>query len=163
MNYLSIFICWHTAPMQHITSWWRHQMETFAALLDLCAGNSPVSGEFPSQRPVTRSFDVLFDIGLKKRLSKQLKRRWFETPSRSLWRHRNVAADFQVLFAAAVYFIPMEIFGRFVWYICFEELNEYIKLTRLSYLQAGDIFRMPKYKEPNTNTRYIFVVNWRSN
>ena len=30
--------------------WWRHQMETFSALLALCAGNSPVSGEFPSQK-----------------------------------------------------------------------------------------------------------------
>ena len=36
-------------------------METFSALLALCAGNSPVSGEFPAQRPVTRSFDVFFD------------------------------------------------------------------------------------------------------
>ena len=40
--------------------WWRHQMETFSALLALCVGNSPVSGEFPTQRPVTRSFDVFF-------------------------------------------------------------------------------------------------------
>ena len=39
-------------------SLWRHQMEAFSALLALCAGNSPVTGEFPSQRPVTRSFDV---------------------------------------------------------------------------------------------------------
>ena len=37
---------------------WRHQMETFAALLVLCTGNSPVTGEFPAQRPVTRSFDT---------------------------------------------------------------------------------------------------------
>ena len=36
-------------------AWWRHQMETFSALLALCAGNSPVTGEFPSQRPVTKS------------------------------------------------------------------------------------------------------------
>ena len=34
-------------------SWWRHQMETFSALLAICAGNSPISGEFPAQRPVT--------------------------------------------------------------------------------------------------------------
>ena len=40
--------------------WWRHQMETSSALLSLCAGNSPVTGEFPSKRLVTRSFDVLF-------------------------------------------------------------------------------------------------------
>ena len=49
-------------------------METFSVLLALCAGNSPVSGEFPLQRPVTRSFDVFFDlrhelIGFRSRFS----------------------------------------------------------------------------------------------
>ena len=70
-------------------TWWRHQMETFSALLAICAGNSPVPGEFPTQRPVTRSFDVYFDLRLNKRLSKQSWGWWFETPLRSLWRHRN--------------------------------------------------------------------------
>ena len=42
-------------------SWWRHQMETSSALLAICAGNSPVPGEFTTQRPVTRSFDVFFN------------------------------------------------------------------------------------------------------
>ena len=70
-------------------SWWRHQMETFSALLALYAGNSPVSGEFPSQRPVTRSFDGFFYLRLNKRLSKQSWGWWFETPSRSLWRRCN--------------------------------------------------------------------------
>ena len=42
-------------------AWWRHQMETFSALLALCAGNSPITGEFPAQWPVTRSFDAFFD------------------------------------------------------------------------------------------------------
>ena len=51
--------------------WWRHQMETISALLAICAGNSPASGEFPAQRPVTRSFDIFFDLRLNKRLSKQ--------------------------------------------------------------------------------------------
>ena len=37
-------------------------METFYALLVICAGNSAVTGEFPTQRPVTRSFDVFFDL-----------------------------------------------------------------------------------------------------
>ena len=60
-----------------------------SALLALCVGNSPVTGEFPTQRPVTRSFDVSFDLRLNKRLSKQSWRRWFETPSRSSWRHWN--------------------------------------------------------------------------
>ena len=64
-------------------------METFSALLAPCAGNSPVPGEFPSQRPVTRSLDIFFDLSLNKRLSKRSRRRWFETPSRSLWRHCN--------------------------------------------------------------------------
>ena len=45
-------------------SWWRHQMETFCASLALCAGNSPVTGEFSSQRPVARSFDVFLDLRL---------------------------------------------------------------------------------------------------
>ena len=53
------------------------------------AENSLVTGEFPSQRPVTRSFDVFFDLCLNKRLSKQPRHRWFETPSRSRWRHCN--------------------------------------------------------------------------
>ena len=47
-------------------------METFSALLALCVGNSPVTGEFPLQRPVTRIFDVFFDARLNKRLSKQI-------------------------------------------------------------------------------------------
>ena len=44
----------------------------------------------PTQRPVTRSFDVVFDLRLNKRLSKQSKGWWFETPSRPIWHHRNV-------------------------------------------------------------------------
>ena len=72
-----------------IISWWGHQMETFSALLAICAGNSPVHGEFPAQRPVTRSFDVFFDLRLNKRLSKQSWGWWFETLSRPLWRHCN--------------------------------------------------------------------------
>ena len=53
-------------------TWWRHQMETFSALLAICAGNSTVPGEVPTQGPVTRSFDVFFDLRPNKRLSKQL-------------------------------------------------------------------------------------------
>ena len=57
-----------TRPMP--ISWWRHQIEAFSALLAICAGNSPVPGEFPAQRPVTRSFDVFFDLHQNKQLSK---------------------------------------------------------------------------------------------
>ena len=70
-------------------SLWRHQMGTFSALVVLCAGNSPVAGEFTSQRPVTRSFDVFFDLRPNKRFSKQSWGWRFETPSRSSWRHCN--------------------------------------------------------------------------
>ena len=43
-------------------TWWRHQMETYFALLAICAGNSPVPGDFPAQRPVTRSVYIFFDL-----------------------------------------------------------------------------------------------------
>ena len=69
--------------------WWRHQMKTFSALLAICAGNSPVPGEFPAQRPVTRGFDVFSDLRLNKRLSKQSWGWWLETLSCSLWRQSN--------------------------------------------------------------------------
>ena len=46
-------------------------------------------GEFPTQRPVTQSFGVFFELRLNKRLSKQSWGWWSETPSRSLWRHCN--------------------------------------------------------------------------
>ena len=80
---------WEAALM--LWSWWRHQMETFPALLVLCAANSPVTGEFSSQRPVTQSFDVFFDLRLNRWLNEQSSRRWFETPSCSLLRHCKYA------------------------------------------------------------------------
>ena len=72
-------------PMQ---AWWRHQMETFSALLAFCAGNSPVTSEFP-QRPVTRNFDVFFDLRQNKRSSKRSWGWWFETTLHSLWSDCN--------------------------------------------------------------------------
>ena len=59
------------SDLSQIARWWRHQMKTFSALLDLCVGNSRVTGDFPSKRPVKR------------------RRWWFETLSRLLWRHCN--------------------------------------------------------------------------
>ena len=77
------------SAQRYSQTWWRHQMETFSALLAICAGNSPVPGEFPTQGPVTRSFDVYFDMRPNKRLSKQWWGWWFETQSCPLWCHRN--------------------------------------------------------------------------
>ena len=76
-------------PTKHRIAWWRHQMETFSPLLAICAGNSPVTAEFPTQRPMTRSFDVFFDLRLNKRLGQQSWGWWFETLSRPLWSHCN--------------------------------------------------------------------------
>ena len=81
-------------------TWWRHQMETFSALLAICAGNSPVPGEFPTQRLVTRSFDVYFDLRPNKWMSKQSWGWWFETLSCSLWRQRNDQSKYDMKFKA---------------------------------------------------------------
>ena len=70
-------------------TWCRHQMETFSAFLAICAGISPVTGEFPTQRPVMRGYAVFFDLCLDKRFSKQSWGYGFDTPSRPLWRHCN--------------------------------------------------------------------------
>ena len=70
-------------------SWWHHRMETLSALLAICAGNSPVTGEFPAQWTVTRSFDIFFDLRLNKRFNKQSRDWWFETSSGPFWRHCN--------------------------------------------------------------------------
>ena len=91
---------------------WRHQMETFSALLAISAGNSPVPGEFPTQRPVTLSFDVFFDLRLNKRLSKQLWGWWFESQSSSLWRNRdafnyNICTRCSSRYCGLVYHVPM--------------------------------------------------------
>ena len=62
---------WSGKQMQHVWTWWLHQMETCSTVLSFCARNSPVTGEFPTQRPVTWSFDVFFDLRPNQQLSKQ--------------------------------------------------------------------------------------------
>ena len=80
--------------MKRVTHiWWRHQMETFSVLLAICSKNLPVTGEFPTQRLVTRSFDVFFYLCLTKRVSKQSRGWWFETPPRLSRRHHNENLD----------------------------------------------------------------------
>ena len=74
------------------TSWWRHQMETFSALLALCAGNSPVPGNSPHKGQWRGALMFFFYLRLNKRLSKQSIAWWFETLSRPLWRHCNVVS-----------------------------------------------------------------------
>ena len=87
-------------------SWWRHGIETYPRCWDFVRGIQSTGG-FPSQRPVTRSFDVFFHLRLNKRLSKQSRRLWFETPSRSLWRHCNGCFWCVLLFRSAIWNHPM--------------------------------------------------------
>ena len=87
-------IFWHIAEHCRIT--WPHSdviaWKHFPCYWSFVrAENSPVTGEFPTQRPVTRSFDAFCDLRLNKRLSKQSWGWWFETPSCPLWRHCNAA------------------------------------------------------------------------
>ena len=84
----SFRIVWNKANMMTSSN------GTFSALLAHCEGNPSVTGNFPSQRPLTRNFVVFFDLRLNKRLSKQSRRRWFETPSRSLWRRCNEVGSY---------------------------------------------------------------------
>ena len=65
----------------------------FFRVTDPLCGEFTGTGEFPAQRPVTRSFDVFFDLPPNKHLSKQSWGWWFETLSRPLWRHRNVLKE----------------------------------------------------------------------
>ena len=78
-------------PIAVFFTLWRHQMETFSALLALCAGNSSVTGEFSSKRASNGGFGVFCDVSLNKRLNKQPSRWWFEIPVCSLWRYCNVS------------------------------------------------------------------------
>ena len=71
--YLPVKLGWHVLPI--VTS---SNGNIFRVTGPLC-GDSPATGEFPSQRQVTRSFDVLIDLRPNKRLSKHSKRWWFET------------------------------------------------------------------------------------
>ena len=101
----------HDLAVRH--PWWRHQMEAFSALLAICAGNSPVNGESTAQRPVTRSFDVFFDLRLNKRLSKQSWGWWFETLSRPLWRHCNALVPMYCTFKKKCHLIHYTVHSQY--------------------------------------------------
>ena len=95
----------------------------------LC-GISPVTGEFPAQRPMTRSFDVFFDLCLNERLSKQWRGWWFETPSCPLLRHCN--GNHHQLKCTAPYFV-------FTWAL----LRRPITSTSAWAIQLSADFSMP--------------------
>ena len=133
-------------------SWRRHQMGTFSVLLTLCVGNSPVPGEFLSQRSVTRSFDVFFDLRQNKRLSKPSRRQWFDTQSRSLWCNCNE----HIIKRCHFLFLP----------IFLENENDSIatahgNFTYLLYCQLRfiwDTFTSPNEHKNNRNTNNFILM-----
>ena len=89
------------------------QVLTFSALLALCARNSLVTGEFPSQKPVTRSFAVFFYLRLNKWLSKQSWGWWFKMPSCSLWPHCNEKRCYSRLLGMELHFFLHQAINEF--------------------------------------------------
>ena len=120
-------------------------METFSALLGIYAGNSPVPGEFPAQRPVTRSFDVFFDLRLDKRLSNQSWGWWFETLPRPLWRHSDVWVQlFMLLLVICI--APNEIYSFWINLAWCPFINETSHVTVL--------ISIPRNYVDDSNPRY---------
>ena len=114
-------------PWQRLLPWWRHKMETFSALLASCEGNPPVTGGFPSQGSVTRNFDVLFDLRLHKRFSKQWRPWWFETPSLSLWRRDNALMS---LPSTAENIVFLLISGKYCYFHCSCRMSSWLIILR---------------------------------
>ena len=114
-------------------------METFSSLQAICVGNSAVPGEFPAQRPVTRRFDVFFDLCLNKRMSKQPLGWWFEMPLCPLWRRFNdsiwvVLSQKQVSRAGTSNYIPQYLWDVITcpcpWYLLLAQHSSYIQTAK---------------------------------
>ena len=114
----------------------RRQMEKKSALLDHCEGN-------PRKMQMTQSFDVFFGLRLNKRLSKQLRRRWFETPLRPSWRPCN-ELQYTVVSKSTVYAYIRFWFNR-RW------LQSYYDLSVHSYVNVFILANI---------TRVIYIDNW---
>ena len=89
-------IVWKMSPFCWTVSAWRKIMMTSSngnIFRVTGEGNSPVTDEFPSQRQVTKSVVVFFDM---RQLSKPSRCQLFKTPSCSLWRQCNGCAKLAV-------------------------------------------------------------------
>ena len=105
---MNIFLCniffmitsWYSLQMQRGVffllvaqrrfSWWRHQMETFSAILALCAGTLPVQVDSPHKAQWRGALMVSFICTWINNWVKKTRGWWFETPPWSLWRQCNV-------------------------------------------------------------------------
>ena len=112
----------------------------FRVTVPLC-GDFTRPCEFPTQSPVTRSFDVFFDMRLNKRLSKQPWGWWFETPWWSLWRHSNdiTPNDFRT---------PSKTWTRGFCLLTWSSLylNHQCTATKLSFKSANYTYRSTTYQ-----------------
>ena len=101
-HYRSPDLCDQMASLHHNELTWCRYIVTHCGLVMMTSSNGNIfrvtgplcgeftgPGEFPAQRPVTRNFDVFFDLRPNKRLSTQPWGWWFETPSWSLWHQCN--------------------------------------------------------------------------
>ena len=81
------------------------EMQTCSALLNFCEWITPVT---------SRSFDVFFDLRPNKRLSKQSRRRCFDTLSRSSWRHCEDYSPISLVLNNTCMAIAAAVLGTFV-------------------------------------------------
>ena len=77
----------HQFVSHHFLPWWHHPMERFSALLTFCEGNPPVTRWFPLTKASDTELWCFLWSAPEQTFGEQSRRRWFETPSRSLWRH----------------------------------------------------------------------------
>ena len=127
---------------------------------DLWCGEFTVTDEFPAQRPVTRSFDVFFDLRLNERLSKQSWGWWFETQSRPKWRPRNVTMTFAFsgLWRSDIQknmHWPLDFTGRILWLPRINGGGLVRQFTSRGMSVSHGIFRM--FDISRCNTMWILI------
>ena len=149
----------HQYVTLHIAKWCRWQC-VLIIMMTPSNGNifrvmalRAVTGEFPPQRPVTRNFDVFFDLRLNKRLNKQSWGCWFETPSCSLWRHcnddRNIQPSTWVLFEKTSVLITVD--GCYMWErLCYLFRIVMSLLTFVGYTMDSRYIAVPYNTIPHT-------------
>ena len=110
--------------------------EKKSALLAFYVGNSPVNGEFPSQRPVTRGFDVFVYLRLNQQLSKQWRWWWFETSSSSSWRHWNDRGTFGAVAIAGITVLvlpPHRGLYSLSWWTSYRKISRSLEAARFRF------------------------------
>ena len=127
---------------------WKH----FPRYWPFVRGIHRSTGEFPAQRPVTRSFNVFFDRRLNKRLSKQSRGWWFETLSCSLWRHSNVPVWCHWLFNSCS-----------VLSVCSEWLVKWLVNAYIKHLQMSStyIYNEPCHWKNTIIPEQTFSFEWK--